>query len=48
MRDMGNFPRAADVKIDDYFSDRAGKLQGLRRGLIVSAGRNGRYFLRVD
>ena len=48
VRDMGNFPRAADIRIDDYFRDGAGRLRGLRRDLIVSAGRNGRYFLRVD
>jgi hypothetical protein len=48
VRDMGNFPRAADIRIDDYFKGGAGRLRGLRRDLIVSAGRNGRYFLRVD
>ena len=48
VRERGNFPRAANIKIDDYFGDRAGKLQGLRKDLIASAGRNGRYFLRVN
>ena len=48
VRERGNFPRAADIRIDDYFRDGAGRLRGLRRALIVSAGRHGRYFLRVD
>jgi hypothetical protein len=48
VREKGNFPRAAEIKIDDYFRDRAGKLQVLRRELIASAGRSGCYFLRVD
>jgi hypothetical protein len=48
VREMGNFPRAADIRVDDYFRDRDGKLQVLRRELIASAGRSGCYFLRVD
>jgi hypothetical protein len=48
VRKEGDFPRLADIKVDDYFNDRSGKLGELRRGLIASGGRNGRYFLRVN
>jgi hypothetical protein len=48
VRERGNFPRAADIKIDHYFTDRTGKLSALRKELIGSAGRNGRYFLKVE
>jgi hypothetical protein len=47
VRMEGDFPPAADIKIDHYFNDRSGKLPRLRRELVASAGRNGRYFLRV-
>ena len=48
VRERGKFPRAAEIKIGHYFSDRRGNLPRLRRELIASAGRNGCYFLRVD
>jgi len=47
VRERGNFPRSAQIKIDHYFQDRNGKLPQLRKALIASAGRNGKYFLRV-
>jgi hypothetical protein len=48
VREKGDFPRLATIKIDDYFNDRAGKLQVLRRELIASVWGDGRYFLKVD
>lgn len=48
VREKGDFPRLASIKIDDYFNDRAGKLQILRRELIASVRGDGRYFLKVD
>jgi hypothetical protein len=48
VREKGRFPRAAEVKIGDYFSDRTGRLRALRRDLIGCTGRNGRYFLKVN
>jgi hypothetical protein len=48
VREKGDFPRLATIKIDDYFNDRAGKLQILRRELIASVRGDGRYFLKVD
>ncbi|MCX6915843.1 MAG: hypothetical protein NT167_22820 [Verrucomicrobia bacterium] len=48
VREKGNFPRSATIKIDDYFNDRAGRLQVLRRELIASVRGDGRYFLKVD
>ena len=48
VRAKGDFPRLADTRLVDYFSDRTGKLRQLRRSLIAPAGRSGRYFLRVN
>lgn len=48
VRKHGDFPPAAEIKIDHYFNDPSGKLLKLRRALIASAGGNGRYFLKVD
>jgi 7-cyano-7-deazaguanine synthase in queuosine biosynthesis len=48
VRERGDFLRAANIKIDHYFNDREGKLPGLRKALIATAGRNGRYFLKVE
>ncbi len=51
VRERGNFPRAADIKIDHYFNDPHDpekRLPSLRKDLIVAAGRNGRYFLKTD
>ncbi|MBI5386383.1 MAG: hypothetical protein HZA90_17065 [Verrucomicrobia bacterium] len=48
VRQQGNFPRLADIKINHYFNDQTGKLSGLRKALIRPAGRDGRYFLQVD
>jgi hypothetical protein len=48
VRRQGDFPPAADIKIDHYFKDQKGRLPKLRKDLIVAAGRNGRYFLRTD
>ena len=47
VRKEGDFLPAARIKIDHYFNDRTKKLPRLRRDLIASAGRNGRYFLNV-
>jgi hypothetical protein len=48
VREKGNFPRAAEIKIGHYFNDRTGTLRRLRNELIASTGRDGCYFLRVD
>jgi len=48
VRERGNFERAANIKIHHYFTDRDGRLQRLRKELIVNAARSGRYFLKVD
>ena len=48
VRKAGDFPRAADIQILFYFNDRRGKLSKLYQDLIRSAGRDGRYFLKVD
>ncbi len=47
VREKGNFPRLATIKIDHYFHDRRGNLPTLRRELIASVRGDGRYFLRV-
>ena len=47
VREKGDFPVLADIRLVDYFTDRTGQLRRLRRELIASAGRNGQYFLRV-
>ena len=48
VRAKGDFLPLPGMKIGQYFNDRKGMLPRLRRELIASAGRNGRYFLRVD
>ena len=48
VREKGNFPRLATIKIDHYFNDRKGNLPMLRREVIASVRGDGRYFLRVD
>jgi len=48
VRERGNFLPAADIKVDHYFTDRKGKLSGLRKELIARSGRDGRYFLKVE
>ena len=48
VRTHGNFPRAAEIQIKHYFNDRTGMLSKLRRELVRSAGRDGRYFLKVN
>jgi len=48
VRRQGNFPKAADIKIDHYFKDSKGRLSELRRRLIHSVRRSGRYYLKVE
>jgi hypothetical protein len=48
VRERGDFLPAADIKIDHYFNDQKGKLTQLRKELIAAAGRNGKYFLKVE
>lgn len=48
VRQHGNFPPAADIKIDHYFKDSTGQLSELRRRLIHSVRGSGRYFLKVE
>jgi len=47
VRERGGYPPAAEIRIYHYFTDRTGKLQKLRKALIGSAGRNGKYFLKI-
>jgi len=47
----GNLPRAADIRIHHYFTDTKDKrkrLEQLRKKLIHAAGRNGRFYLKVN
>ena len=48
VRAKGGFGVLRDIRMNDYFNDRTGEMRRLKRDLIASAGRNGRYFLRVD
>jgi hypothetical protein len=47
VRERGGFGVLRDIRLNDYFNDRTGDMRRLKRELIASAGRNGRYFLRV-
>jgi len=47
VRQKGGFRRRDDVRIDHYFNANKRVLPQLRKRLIVSAGRNGRFFLKV-
>jgi hypothetical protein len=48
IRKKGDFPPSADVKIDHYFTDREKRLSKLRKDLVQSAGKNGKYYLKLD
>jgi hypothetical protein len=48
VRKKGDYMPAADIRIDHYFNDETGKLPKLRKELIEAAGRNGRFFLKVE
>jgi len=48
VRERGDYPRAAEIKIDHYFSDRKGKLPKLRKDLIAVVHGKGRYYLKVE
>jgi hypothetical protein len=49
VRTHGGFPkRAQDIRIDNYFAERGGRLPKLRKNLIKAAGRNGRFYLKTD
>lgn len=47
VRQHGNFLPTADIRIHHYFNDRNGPLTQLRKALIQSAGRQGRFYLNV-
>jgi hypothetical protein len=47
VRKRGDFIELATVQMKDYFYSPSGKLAKLRRALIQSAGRNGKYYLRT-
>jgi hypothetical protein len=47
VRAKGGFGVLRDIRLSDYFNDRTGEMRRLKQELIASAGRNGRYFLRV-
>jgi hypothetical protein len=42
---QGPCPKLQDVRLDDYFKDRTGKLGELRRALIRAGGGEGKYYL---
>ena len=48
VRKKGDYLQSAEIKIDHYFNDQTGRLPKLRKDLIAAAGRNGRYFLKVE
>jgi len=49
VRENGNYPPAADIKIDHYFNDQTGRLPNLRKELIsVSGERDGKFYLKTD
>jgi hypothetical protein len=48
VRKHGDYLPSAEIKIDHYFNDAKGVLPQLRKDLIAAAGRNGKYFLRVE
>jgi hypothetical protein len=50
VREKCDLPSAplSEVKIHHYFNDNKGKLPKLREELIQSAGRNGKYYLKVE
>jgi len=48
VREQGNYPPAADIKIDHYFNDQNGRWPKLRKDLIsVSGGRDGKFYLKT-
>ena len=47
LRDEGNFPPPDKAEMKDFFKESSGELTKLRRLLVKSAGRNGKYFLSV-
>ena len=48
VRTQGHFPRAADIKIDHYFTDPSGRMQKLRMEIIAVSGlRDGKYYLKI-
>jgi len=48
VREKSGLTRPVEGRLADYFKDRTGKLRVLRTKLVVPAGRNKRYYLRVD
>ena len=48
VRQQGNYPRSADIKVDHYFKDSKGPLTELRQRLIHSVKGTGRYYLKVE
>jgi hypothetical protein len=47
VREKCRLPPPAEIRIQHYFNDRAGEIARLRRELVKSAGRNGRFYLQV-
>jgi hypothetical protein len=48
VREKSGLTRPVEGRLADYFKDRTGELRVLRTELVVPAGRNKRYYLRVD
>ncbi len=48
VRTTGDFQPSAEIKIDHYFNDHTGRLPKLRKDLILSAGRDGKFYLMTD
>jgi len=47
VRKKGDYPPAAEIRINDYFKGGDGTAVKLRQELVRSAGRNGRFYLRI-
>jgi hypothetical protein len=47
VRKKGGFPKLATIQMKDYFKGGNGALKKLRQGLVVAAGKNGKYYLKV-
>jgi hypothetical protein len=47
VRQQGGSPKLATIQMKDYFKGGSGALQKLRQGLVLAAGKDGKYYLKV-
>jgi hypothetical protein len=47
VRQKGGSPKLATIQMKDYFKGGSGALQKLRQGLVLAAGKDGKYYLKV-